>query len=75
MDTGKLAISGFSAGAIKYTLLDGFVPNPAPLVNACLVTMGYGTANTHKLVLDGFVANPSAGSDGIFWVFGEAIVR
>jgi hypothetical protein len=28
MDTGKLAIQGYSAGAIKYVLLDGFVPHP-----------------------------------------------
>lgn len=28
-DTGKLAAEGYGAGAIKYVLLDGFVPNPS----------------------------------------------
>lgn len=66
MDTGKLAIGGFGAGAIKYTLLDGFVPNPGGggTVNANLITMGYGTATAHKLVLDGFKANPGSGGGG-----------
>ncbi len=61
-DTGKIATEGYSAGAIKYVVLDGFIPNPGGgggIVNACLATFGFGTANTHKFALDGFVANPS----------------
>lgn len=72
-DTGKIATGGFGAGAIKYVVLDGFVPSPATLVNACIVTMGFGAANTHKIALDGFVANPPA--SGAFWVFGDAVIE
>lgn len=73
MDTGKVAIRGYEAGAIKYTALRGFVPNPgAAIVNACVATRGFGTANTHKLALRGYVANAGGGGGGsrIFYIFG-----
>ncbi len=64
-DTGKIARGGYGAGAIKYVVLDGFIPNPSGgIVNACLATFGFGTANTHKLALDGFTANPISGGTG-----------
>lgn len=73
-DTGHVTIRGFKAGAIKYTALRGYVPNPAAsTLNACLVSRGFGIANTHKPALRGYVA--VASSSGAFWIFGESIVR
>jgi hypothetical protein len=60
-DTGKIATEGFHAGAIKYIVLGGLVPTGAVL-NATLVTFGFGLANAHLPVLLGFVANPSGPS-------------
>jgi hypothetical protein len=76
-DTGKIAIEGFSAGAIKYVVLQGFVPNPAgpSALQACLATLGFGTANAHKVALLGFVgsaAPPSAA--GAYPVFGGTVI-
>lgn len=72
-DTGKIAVRGYGAGAIKYVALRGFVPNPAAIVSACLATRGFGTANTHKVALRGFVANPT--TSGAFWIFGDTVIE
>ncbi len=73
-DTGKIATSGFGAGAIKYVVLDGFIPNPGgSIVNACLVTMGFGASNAHKIPLLGLVGGTSS-SGGGFCMFGGAII-
>lgn len=72
-DTGKIAIGGFSAGAIKYVALDGFIPNPSgTTLNACIVSGGFGNANTHKLVIDGFTM-PGVTS-GAFYIFGDTVI-
>lgn len=76
-DTGKLVTGGLHAGAIKYLVLDGLIPNPAATsLQACLVTGGLGIANLHKLLLDGLVCNPGGGgiSSGGFPVFGGSII-
>lgn len=75
-DTGKLAIEGYSAGAIKYMVLDGLVPSTSGPLSACLASEGYGqSAMTRgRVLLDGFVTNPSSGS-GAYYIFGDAVVR
>jgi hypothetical protein len=73
-DTGKIATEGYSAGAIKYVVLEGFVPNPSAIVNANLITMGFGAATAFDLVLDGLVANPAVGS-GAFYIFGDTVIQ
>ncbi len=74
-DTGKIAIEGFSAGAIKYVVLQGFNTNVTGTVNACLVTLGFGLANTHKIALLGFVGS-SVGptTTGAFPIFGGTVI-
>jgi hypothetical protein len=76
-DTGHIAIEGFKAGAIKYVVLEGFVPNPLSFtLNACIVTMGFGIANTHKVALLGFVPGTfTPTSARAFYIFGESVVR
>lgn len=75
-DTGKIATEGFGAGAIKYVVLEGFNTNAGGTVNACLVTLGFGVANIHKIALLGFVPNGSSpSSSGAFYIFGDAVVR
>jgi hypothetical protein len=73
-DTGKIAVEGFSAGAIKYVVLQGFVPNPSGTVNACLVTLGFGAANSHKVALLGFVGVTAPTTTGAYPVFGGTVI-
>jgi hypothetical protein len=78
MDTGKVAVRGYGAGAIKYVALRGYVPNPpTTTLVACLATRGFGIANTHRKALRGFVANPGGGGGGtgVFYIFGGAWLR
>lgn len=73
-DTGKIVTKGLHAGAIKYVVLKGLVPNPSSsTLNACLISRGLGITNRHKLVLRGLATNPISGS-GAFWVFGDAVI-
>ena len=74
-DTGKIATEGFGAGAIKYVVLQGFNTNVTGTVNACLVTLGFGVANTHKIALLGFVgAGAGPTSAGAFPIFGGTVI-
>lgn len=77
-DTGKIVTKGLHAGAIKYVVLKGLVPNPsgATPVNACFITKGLGAANRHKKVLFGLSTNPSVGppTSGAFPVFGGTVI-
>lgn len=73
-DTGKIVVEGFSAGAIKYVVLEGYAPNPAAPLTANLITMGFGTPGG-RLVLDGFWPNAvgGGGSSG-GCIFGGAVI-
>lgn len=73
-DTGKIAIEGFSAGAIKYVVLQGFNTNVTGTVNACLVTLGFGVSNAHKIALIGFVGASSPSSAGAYPIFGGTVI-
>lgn len=77
-DTGKLAVEGFSAGAIKYVTLLGFIPT-GPIGSTlvpCLVSMGFGNNAIPKITLHGFAANPAPPpGGGAFYLFGESVVR
>jgi hypothetical protein len=73
-DTGKIATEGFGAGAIKYVVLQGFNTNVIGTVNACIVTMGFGLSNAHKIPLIGFVGASSVGSSGAFPVIAGGTV-
>jgi len=80
-DTGKIVTKGLHAGAIKYVVTKGLVPNPSSsTLIACMISRGYGITNRHKLVLRGLSTNaaaPGASSGG--WIFGglfgEAVPR
>ena len=77
-DTGKIVTKGLHAGAIKYLVLKGLVPNPGgSTLNASYVTRGLGAANSHKLVLHGLSTNPGGGGGGTtgFYLFGDLVVR
>lgn len=75
-DTGHIAIEGFKAGAIKYVVIEGFnLGGSAPPLNACVISEGFGVANTHKIVLDGFCTNPSSGGGGTFSIFGGYVLN
>lgn len=75
-DTGKIVTKGLHAGAMKYVVLKGLVPNPSasPLI-ACVVSRGFGITNRHKLVLRGMATNAGgASTTGAFYIFGDAVV-
>lgn len=73
-DTGKIATEGFGAGAIKYVVLSGFNTNVTGTVSACLVTLGFGVANAHKVALLGFVGASSPTSAGAYPIFGGTVI-
>ncbi len=74
-DTGKIATEGFSAGAIKYVVLQGFNTNITGTVNACLVTLGFGLSDAHKVALLGFVgAGSGPATSGAFPIFGGTVI-
>ncbi len=73
-DTGKIATEGYGAGAIKYVALEGFNTNITGNVNACIVTMGFGVSNAHKIALLGFVGAGTVASSGAFYIFGDTVV-
>jgi hypothetical protein len=77
-DTGKIVTKGLHAGAIKYVVLKGLVPNPSGVtsVNACFITKGLGVANRHKKVLFGLSTNPSVGPStaGAYPLFGGTVI-
>jgi hypothetical protein len=74
-DTGKLAAEGYTAGAIKYMLLDGFNPNPTAALQACLASEGYGAVNAHLLLLDGFAVGSAPPASGkVYAIFGGDVI-
>lgn len=76
-DTGKIVTKGLHAGAIKYLVLRGLVPNPGgSSLNAMYVTRGLGNATARKLVLRGLSTNPggSGGGTGAFCIFGGTVI-
>ncbi len=73
-DTGKIATEGYGAGAIKYVALEGFNTNVTGSVNACIVTMGFGVANAHKIALIGFTGAGAVAAAGAFYIFGDTVV-
>lgn len=75
MDTGKIAIRGYEAGAIKYTVLRGYITNPGGIIHACLATRGYGLANTHKLAIRGYTMPGTPPTSGkVYAIFGGDVI-
>lgn len=77
-DTGHVAIRGYKAGAIKYTVLRGYVPNPGSVtLNACITTRGFGNFQAkHRPALRGFTSGGGGGGgtgSGAFEIFTGAI--
>jgi hypothetical protein len=74
-DTGKIVTKGLHAGAIKYVVTKGLVPNPsASTLIACMISKGYGITNRHKLVLRGLATNASVASGKVYAIFGGDVI-
>lgn len=74
-DTGKIVTKGLHAGAIKYVVTKGLVPNPSSsTLIACFITKGLGIQSRRRPVLHGMATNPASGSTGGQSLFGGYVI-